>query len=383
MKDYIEKIKASLGRNINNIPGWRTNRKIVVIESDDWGSIRMPSKGVYNKMLALGIPVDQCPFCKYDSLASEEDLTLFFDLLLSHKDQNGKNPVITSNIIVANPDFERIRASNFTKYFYEVFTETLKRYPKHANSFDLMKQGMAQGIFYPQLHGREHLYVKRWLQVLRNKSKETNLAFDLNMFGVSTNVTRESRKTYLAAYDFEDQSELGEQLENLKDAQRLFYKLFDMKSKSFIAPNYTWSSEMERYLKEIGVEFIQGSRTQILAEGDKSTQKHKRHIIGERNSYGQTFLVRNCIFEPSTALKADVVSECFGQIESSFRWKKPAIISSHRLNYIGFINKRNRSNGLKLLNKLLTKIIKKWPDVEFMHSSELGSIISNEGSQRN
>ena len=30
-------------RNLSNLPGWRTSRKIVVIESDDWGTIRMPS----------------------------------------------------------------------------------------------------------------------------------------------------------------------------------------------------------------------------------------------------------------------------------------------------------------------------------------------------
>jgi len=31
---------GKLHRYIANIPGWRTNRKIIVIESDDWGSIR-------------------------------------------------------------------------------------------------------------------------------------------------------------------------------------------------------------------------------------------------------------------------------------------------------------------------------------------------------
>ena len=30
-------------RNVVNIPGWSTSRKIVVFESDDWGSIRVRS----------------------------------------------------------------------------------------------------------------------------------------------------------------------------------------------------------------------------------------------------------------------------------------------------------------------------------------------------
>lgn len=39
----IRKIKHALGNNLINIRGWRTNRKIVVIESDDWGTLRTPN----------------------------------------------------------------------------------------------------------------------------------------------------------------------------------------------------------------------------------------------------------------------------------------------------------------------------------------------------
>ena len=46
----IMSFKAKLMRNLSNLPGWRTKRKIVVIESDDWGSIRMPSKRAYEEL---------------------------------------------------------------------------------------------------------------------------------------------------------------------------------------------------------------------------------------------------------------------------------------------------------------------------------------------
>ena len=35
---------------IMQVPGFRTGRKIVVFESDDWGSIRMPNKLVYDQL---------------------------------------------------------------------------------------------------------------------------------------------------------------------------------------------------------------------------------------------------------------------------------------------------------------------------------------------
>ena len=75
----------SIKKIITNIQGWKTNRKIIVIESDDWGSIRMPSKEVYNKSINNGYKVDLNPYERYDSLASEEDLTYYLICCLSLK----------------------------------------------------------------------------------------------------------------------------------------------------------------------------------------------------------------------------------------------------------------------------------------------------------
>ena len=102
------RLEKTIRKNLVNIPGWRTNRKIVVIESDDWGSIRMPSREVYEALLSKGIPVDKFYFTKYDCLESEEDLQFLFETLSTIKDRNGAHPVITANSVVANPDFIRI-----------------------------------------------------------------------------------------------------------------------------------------------------------------------------------------------------------------------------------------------------------------------------------
>ena len=144
-----------------NSRGWRTNRKIVVIESDDWGSIRMPSRQVYSELLSKGLPVDRLSYMKFDSLESNRDLIMLFGVLTSFRDKNGNHPVITANTIMTNPDFEKIRESDFNEYHAEVFTETLKRYPEHDQVFALYQQGIKQRIFYPQLHGMEHLNIKR------------------------------------------------------------------------------------------------------------------------------------------------------------------------------------------------------------------------------
>jgi hypothetical protein len=43
---------------------------------------------------------------------------------------------------------------------------------------------------------------------------------------------------------------------------------------------------------------------------------------------------------------------------------------------MGTIDRGNRANGLKKLDILLTQIIKRWPDVEFMTSMELGDVMT-------
>ena len=67
----------------------------------------------------------------------------------------------------------------------------------------------------------------------------------------------------------------------------------------------------------------------------------------------------------------------FRQICTAFKWNKPAIISSHRVNFCGEIDPENRSKGLQALKALLKRVAKHYPDVEFMSSVELGKIISN------
>ena len=46
-------LKQNLLRNLSNLPGWRTRRHIVVIESDDWGSIRMASHESFRRLREL------------------------------------------------------------------------------------------------------------------------------------------------------------------------------------------------------------------------------------------------------------------------------------------------------------------------------------------
>jgi hypothetical protein len=370
-------LKNYLIRNLINIPGWRTKRKIVVIESDDWGSIRMPSREVYDSMLIKGIRVDNLPYNRFDSLESEEDLLSLFEVLLSVKDINSNPAVFTTNTIVANPDFEKIKKSDFKEYYYEPFPETFKRYPKHANSFGLLKQGISNNIIKPQFHGREHLNVIRWMKALRDNIINVRMAFDYQMIDLSTSYIT-SENSFMDALNAKNKSELDFTKESIIEGIQLFKDIFGFKSETFIAPNYTWSSDLNETLKDCGVKTFQGNFYQFEPSVETENRLKKIiHYTGQQNQLSQYYTIRNVSFEPAENSKHDWVGSAMKQIASSFFWGKPAIISSHRLNYIGYIDPKNRDNNLVLLSSLLKSITKCWPDIEFMNSQQLGQLMRN------
>ena len=58
------------------------------------------------------------------------------------------------------------------------------------------------------------------------------------------------------------------------------------------------------------------------------------------------------------------------------------VVTEANLNYMGSINPENRERGLKKLDNLLVQIIKKWPEVEFITSMELGDIITGKTQEK-
>lgn len=371
----LRHLRHIVSQNYRNSQGWSTKRKFIVIESDDWGTIRMPTKEVYDKLLKSGIRVNQCPYNSYDSLAGEEDLSALFDVLTQFKDKNGNFPIITANTIVANPDFDKIRASGFKEYHYELFTETLKRYHNNTNAFQLWKQGLQEGIFFPQFHGREHVNVNRWMRALQDNLVETHLAFDNGLFGLSTNITSERRGSYMATLDFDDISELEFHRKIISDGLNRFEEILGYRSMSYIAANYVWHRTLEPDLAKAGIKYLQGTFKQHEPVGNSQPYNLIRRRIGETNVSGQIYFTRNCNFEPSIMKNTKIVYNCMSEIASAFRWNKPAIISSHRLNFIGAIVPENRTKNLNLLAELLKIALQKWPEIEFVSTIQLGDII--------
>jgi hypothetical protein len=369
--------KQSFKRNLSNIPGKRIYRKIIVFESDDWGSIRMPSRVIFEDARKSGLDLeagDNRRFNRFDNLASSADLELLFELLSSVKDVTGRSVVFTPVSLVANPDFDKIKDSGFSVYFFEPFTETLKRFKGCEDSFMLWKEGIRNRLFVPQFHGREHLNVLVWLKALQEKDPDASKAFDFGLWGFYNKHPR--NVSFQAAFDLDDPQELEYHKSVILSGLELFEKLHGYSAKYFVPPNGPVNNMLLGTAAEKGIRFVSAAKIQSEALGNGRTRK-VFHWQGQLNRYKQRNITRNCFFEPSF-VGIDWVDSCMNDIRIAFKWRKPAIISTHRINYIGSLYPENRDNGLRELRKLLQAITKNWPEAEFMTTEELGNLISGD-----
>jgi len=242
---------------------------------------------------------------------------------------------------------------------------------------DLWKQGKESRLFEPQFHGREHLNVQFWLRDLQKGNKDTLAAFNSGVWGV---YSKSSNKVYQEAFDIDDISDLEYQKEVIEEGMDLFNQLLGYAPHFFVPTNGPFNLSHQKTLANKGIKYLILDKFQKELVGHGKIKRHL-HNLGKRNRYGQIYMTRNAAFEPTQFPDRDNVDHCLKDIELAFRLNNRAVISTHRLNYIGAINEKNSSDGLKELSNLLKRMFRRWPNIEFMTSVELGETISEKSSQ--
>lgn len=367
----MNNITSTIRTNLINVLGVKTPR-IIVFESDDWGSLRMPNKEVYDTLVKQGFEFSSMPYERVDSIATEDDLTALFQILSKYSDSLGNHPIFTALSVSANPDFEKIKESGFEKYYYVSLDETLTQYSKTTNLKELWKEGIRSGVFYPQFHGREHLNVPRWMRDLKKEDCDNRLVFDYGIPGFFERSTMQLGNPYAKAFRHYSKEDLDFVVQSVKEGLTLFEELWGYKSLTLMSPAYTWNDDVEKAAYESGVKYLQTAFYQH--KSFETGTKVVHHFFGQKNKFGQRYLLRNCSFEPiQNGYSNCVVDNCLKEIEIAFIHKKPATISSHRLNYIGRLDVNNRDKSLRLLDTLLGEVVKRWPDAIFMNSAMVGS----------
>lgn len=363
---------------IKNLIGWKTNRKIIVFSIDDYGNVRLASRQARENLDKSGLKVLN-RFDAYDTLETTEDLSALFDILYSVKDKNGNPVVFTAFTVPANINFEKMAEQNYQNYFYELLPDTFEKlkniYPNaYTGTWNLWREGIDKKLIYPEFHGREHFNLKAFKKKLVKKDKELFSSLN-NRCLTSISNSGYPNISFNAAFDFYKFEENLEFEHIIKDGLNIFENIFGFRAKHFNPPGGREHPTIHKYLREGGINYID---TSFIKKEHQGNGKYKKvfNYTGKKNSFGQIFLVRNCVFEPTFDRGFNWVNYTFKQVETAFKLNRPAIISSHRVNFCGHIDIDNRTKGLSALKELLNNIITKFPEVEFIRSNELGDTIN-------
>ncbi len=360
-------------KGLKNIPGWRCRDKLVVFSVDDYGNVRLDSPSARERMQAAGVAMDNHFDC-FDALETRQDLDALFTTLDSVRDSRGHPAKFTAYALSANPDFRRMREDG-ENYHYESLTSTFERLAAsqpdaYQGAWALWHEGIQKGLIQPQFHGREHLNVRLIEHKLRSRDKTLRLALENDSLTALASEPGLPGVGFTAAFAISDGSELEAHKAILADGLKLFEQVFGFHSTTFTPPAMQLHPALYPMVENLGIRAIDKPQRYVRRLDAQQTRR-EFNSLGPARGHKHINLVRNVVFEPCKDMGVDPVEHALGLIGEAFRWRKPAIISSHRVNFCGHIDPANRKRGLDALGKLLQGIVTRWPDVQFVSADEL------------
>lgn len=374
------KIKNNLVSNIKNIPGWKTKRKLVSFAVDDYGNIRLAGLKEKQNLQCNGVNLTG-RFDHYDALDTRQDYEQLFKVLESVRDKRNRHAVFTTYAMPANVDYERtLQCGEYVAENLDVTYDRLSEKDKanFEGAFTLLREGINRRILRPQFHGREHLNILAFNKLLRDKNPVllANL-HELSLAGIPNHINLPNIGFH-EAFSLQTSRELEIHKTILEDGLNRFDQVYGYRPLSFTPPAMLFHPQLYPFVESLGIEAIDKPRRHQVHMGDGIFKKEINRLGIQKNQKHVT-VVRNCMFEPN-AKNIDWVNFTLDQIKAAFFWGKPAIISSHRVNFCGHIDPENRKKGLVDLQNLLNKVVQIWPDVEFVSVDELAECINRQNS---
>jgi len=334
----------------------------------------MPNRETQRHLMAQGYQIERCVYNSFDTLERDADIEKLGTVLQEVKDQAGRHPIFTLNFLTRNPDFEKIKATDYQGYFSKSVLDTYLNNRGSEQVFQLIQNGIKEGVFFPQFHGREHLDVTKWMTLLQQQHPDFIRLFNLQMWGFGPKLIPDLTFNIQAALASQGVLASANQESMLREGMADFEALFGFRSRSFIPTNFVISDSHKSVLAQEGVIGLQGERFELGNAGGKQFR-----YTGQRNAFRQVNWVRNVSFELLENQGRDLVSQSLREIETAFRWGKPAVVTSHRINFVGGLNQKSADQGIESLGTLLKMIVAKWPDVEFVHAHDLIDILNANG----
>jgi len=323
------------------IAAWREpvlKRPVLIIESDDWGAG----------------PVEQAAAIRQISR-----------LLEKFTDRERRRPVMTLGMVLAAADGEKTLSSG--DYHRQVISTRT-----HGPLLQAIKSGVDAGVFSIHLHGMEHY----WPSALLLASKTDKAVME--WLGGAPQLPTEKLPSPLQSRWIDASALPSRRLDTsavqqaAQEEVATFQQIFGAAPKVAVPPTFIWTEDVENAWAAAGVTVVvtPGSRFETRDESGSPAGKEKAIHNGQLCKSNIVYLVRDEYFEPSLGHTA---VQALGRLSAKTRLGRPTLYETHRFNFLGSEEKRNRA--LEELEHLLSMAVRQYPDLAFLSSIKLASIL--------
>lgn len=274
---------------------------VLAIEGDDWGAGPLQQADALRQIRAL---------------------------LQRVHDRSGRPALMTLGVVLEVPDGPRIAADNCTGYHALPLAD-----PRFDGVRVAMADGIAAGVFVPQLHGQCHYWppallaaaqtdagVRAWLASPEPAATE-DLPAHLQSRWVDAS-TQPSRAL--------DPAEIRQAV--VREAAD-FAAIFGRAPQVAVATTFVWNDVVEAAWAQAGIEAVvtPGSRATCRNAAGAPACVDATMLAGERSLAGPSYLVRDVYFEPALGHAPQRLAE---GLAVRARQGRACLVETHRFNFL-------------------------------------------------
>lgn len=307
----------------------------VAFESDDWGLCGfVPAASAWDGLALDSLRTGRVPDVYWNSTLEDSGAVAdLATLLAQYQGRDGLPALLQPNYIVSSRHFEitatgseNIAGDSWRQYDLPALPPFYQR----PGLWLAVAEAVRQGVWWPELHGAFHYDPRhRELAVARNRAARVAATRGILPFPGS-----------MRAWELGPWRSRADLERELSHSCDVFATLFGRRPGSVMAPDYTWDNRCEELWQEQGLAVIQGKRQQRHPRYRRGTWLHRlRKTVARAWSRlvhpRLTYLERNCEFEPLQAGDTrQVTSDCLEQIRRAWGQGEPAIVETHRINFV-------------------------------------------------
>jgi len=344
------------------LQGFYFDRPVVLLQSDDWGRVGLRDQKGFEQLRCAGILLGERPYDFY-SFETADDVGALAGVLQRHRDSTGRNPSLEMNFILANLDFGRMEADDYSRIHLCPLADGLPAGWKRTDLVAAYHAGISSGVLHPALHGWTHFCFSAVERHLRGDKERAGI---LRMYWQAGTPYIHWRMPWIG-YEYwdpekaEDERFLPAETQKQLVGQAVggFAKVFSALPKSACAPGYRADDSTHRAWAQHGVRVAQnGPGTMAPPHFDR---------------YGLLQLSRTVEFEPAVDPSFSV-ENCVRQAERSFERGIPAIVSVHSINFHSSV-RDFRTPTLRYLDEFFSALESKHADLLYLRDEDLLALI--------